>query len=538
MEAIKSHVNVNSSEYKTNYNFMAALVEDLQNELKRAREERPKENLDRLTAEGKMPCRERIDRLLDHNTPFLEIAPLAGREMYEGKLHGAGIVAGIGVVSGKESLIHAFDPSLIGGNIYPIAIKKTLRCQQIALENRLPIIYLLDSLVPYLPLEFEVFPDVADGGHVYYNQAILSKQGIPQVAGILGVCTAGDANLAAMSDEVIHTKGTGAIFLGSPPVVKAVTGESVTAEKLGGADLHCRQSGVSDYCAADDAEAMAIIRNIIKNLPATEKTKLSMQVPAPPAYDPKEIYGIVSRDLSRPYEVREVIARIVDKSEFLEFKAGYGSTLVCGWAYIHGYPVGILANNGVLFSECAEKAAQFIQICDRRMTPLVFLQNVSGFMVGKAYEKGGITKHSQKMLNAVATATVPKFTVMMGASYGAGNYGMCGRGYGPRFLWNWPNTAIGVISGKKAAEMLVATKNDRLTSSGEPPMTKTEAESIRKRIIEKAAQEGNAYRSTAKIGDDGIIDPAKTRDVLGLSISAAMNAPIRDDAPGYGNFRM
>jgi len=442
------------------------------------------------------------------------------------------------VVSGKETLVHAFDPSLIGGNIYPMAIKKTLRCQQIALENRLPVIYLLDSLVPYLPLEFEVFPDVADGGHVYYNQAILSKREIPQIAGVFGVCTAGDAYIAAMSDEVVHVKGNGAIFLGSPPVVKAVTGETVTAEELGGADMHCRKSGVSDYCAADDTEAINIIRNTVKNLPVSEKTKVSMQVPAPPAYDPKEIYGIVSRDLSRPYEVREVIARIVDKSEFLEFKSLYGETLVCGWAYIHGYPVGILANNGVLFSECAEKAAQFIQICDRRQTPLVFLQNISGFMVGKAYERGGITKHSQKMLNAVATATVPKFTVMMGASYGAGNYGMCGRGCGPRLLWNWPNTEIGVISGRKAADMLITTKNDQLTNAGEPPMTRSEAAAIRKRIIEKAAKEGSAYYSTAKIGDDGIIDPAKTRDVLGLSISAALNAPIRDDVMGYGNFRM
>ncbi len=538
MEAIKSRVNINSSEYRTNYSHMASLVEDLNNEINRAARERPKENLDRLAAEGKLTCRERIDLLLDHNTPFLEIAPLAGRDMYDGKIHGAGIVAGIGVVSGKETLIHAFDPSLIGGNIYPIAIKKTLRCQQIALENRLPIVYLLDSLVPYLPLEFEVFPDVADGGRVYYNQAMLSKRGIPQIAGVFGVCTAGDAYIAAMSDEVVHVKGNGAIFLGSPPVVKAVTGETVTAEELGGADMHCKKSGVSDYCAADDAEAIHIIRNITKNLPAVEKTKVSMQVPAPPAYDPREIYGIVSRDLPRPYEVGEVIARIVDKSEFLEFKPLYGQTLVCGWAYIHGYPVGILANNGVLFSEGAEKAAQFIQICDRRQTPLVFLQNISGFMVGKAYERGGITKHSQKMLNAVATATVPKFTVMMGASYGAGNYGMCGRGCGPRFLWNWPNTEIGVISGRKAAEMLVTTKNDQLTNAGEPPMTQNEAKAIRKRIIEKAAQEGNAYNSTAKIGDDGIIDPAKTRDVLGLSISAALNAPIRDDVMGYGNFRM
>jgi acetyl-CoA carboxylase carboxyltransferase component len=538
MEAIKSRIDVNSTEYQQNYHHMASLVADLQSEIQRSRTERPKDHLDRLQAAGKGSCRDRIDLLLDHNTPFLEIAPLAGRGMYDGKLHGAGIVAGIGVVSGKEVLIHAVDPSIIGGNIYPIAIRKTLRCQQIALENRLPVIYLVDALVPYLPLEFEVFPDVADGGRVYYNQAILSKLGIPQIAGVLGVCTAGDAFIPAMSDEVVHVKGTGAIFLGSPPVVKAVTGETVSAEELGGADMHCRKSGVSDYEAADEAEAMTMIRHIVKNLPVAEKTKVSMQVPAPPAYEPREIYGIVSRDLSRPYEVREVIARIVDKSEFLEFKSRYGQTLVCGWAYIHGYPVGILANNGVLFSECAEKAAQFIQVCDRRLTPLVFLQNISGFMVGKAYERGGITKHSQKMVNAVATAEVPKFTVMMGASYGAGNYGMCGRGYSPRFLWNWPNTEIGVISGKKAAEMLITTRNDHLADAGEPPMTRQETETIRNRIIEKAAREGSAYHSTAKVGDDGIIDPAKTRDVLGLSISAALNAPLRGSSPGYGIFRM
>jgi len=538
MEVIKSRIDVNSTEYKRNYHHMETRVAELQKEIHRAREERQREHLDRLATDDKRPCRERIDMLLDHNTPFLEIGALAGRGMYDGKLHGAGIVAGVGVVCEKEVLIHAFDPSIIGGNIYPIALKKTLRCQQIALENRLPIIYLMDSLVPYLPIEFEVFPDVEDGGRVYYNQALLSKMGVPQIAGVLGVCTAGDAFIPAMSDEVVHVQGTGALFLGSPPVVRAVTGETVTAEELGGAGMHCRESGVSDYLASDEAEAMDTIRHIVKNLPAAEKTKLSMQVPAPPAYDPKEIYGIVSRDLSRPYEVREVIARIVDKSEFLEFKSLYGQTLVCGWAYIHGYPVGVLANNGVLFSECAEKAAQFIQICDRRMTPLVFLQNVSGFMVGKAYERGGITKHSQKMVNAAATAEVPKFTVMMGASYGAGNYGMCGRGYDPRFLWNWPNTEIGVISGRKAAEMVITTKNDQLTDAGEPPMTRSEADAIRKRIMEKASKEGNAWHSTAKVGDDGIIDPAKTRDVLGLSISAALNAPIRNRSAGYGIFRM
>ncbi len=538
MEEIKSRISTNSTEYKRNYHHMASLVADLEKQLQQAKEDRPRENLDRLAADNKLPCRERIDMLLDHNTPFLEIAPLAGREMYDGRLHGAGIVAGIGVVSGKEVLIHAFDPSIIGGNIYPVAIKKTLRCQEIALENQLPVIYLVDSLLPYLPLEFEVFPDVGDGGRVYYNQAMLSKKGIPQIAGVLGVCTAGDAFIPAMSDEVVHVRKSGAVFLGSPPVVKTVTGETVTTEELGGADLHCRKSGVSDYWAADENEAMSVIRNIVKNLPAMEKTRVSMQIPAPPAYDPREIYGIVSRDLSRPYEVREVLARIVDKSEFLEFKALYGQTLVCGWAYIHGYPVGILANNGVLFSECAEKAAQFIQICDRRKTPIVFLQNISGFMIGKAYERAGITKHSQKMVNAAATAAIPKFTVMMGASYGAGNYGMCGRGFGPRFLWNWPNTEIGVISGRKAAEMLVSTKNDQLTNAGEPPMTRQEADAIRKRIIEKAAREGNAYHCTAKVGDDGIIDPAKTRDVLGLSISAALNAPIRSEEAGYGIFRM
>ena len=410
--------------------------------------------------------------------------------------------------------------------------------QAVALENRLPTINLIDSAGAFLPLQSEIFPDLWHGGRSFYNQAMKSKLGIPQIAAVMGLCTAGGAYGVAMCDEIVHVKGHGAIFLGGPPLVKAATGEEVTADELGGANLHCIESGVSDYIAEDDTDAIVQIRKIIKNLPRKEKAKLSMMDPDPPLYDPKELYGIVSPDLSKSFDIREVIARIVDRSEFLEFKELYGTTMVCGWAHIHGYPVGILGNNGILFSESALKATQFIQICDKRKIPLLFLQNITGFMIGKVYEQGGITKNGHKMVNAVSTASVPKFTVIVGASFGAGNYAMCGRAYSPRFLWMWPNAQIGVMGGEQAAGVLVSITNEQNKRLGKPPLTDEEVQSIVDPVVENAIKEGNAYYSTARLWDDGIIDPAKTRDVLGLSISAALNAPIRDDVHGHGIFRM
>lgn len=538
MDIIETKIDTNSKEYREKYEAMESLVADLKKELKKARDERPQKDIDRLAAQGKMPVRKKLDLLLDRNTPFLEIAPLAARGMYDGKVHAAGLVAGIGIVEGREVLVVASDATIKGGAVYPMGVKKNLRCQAICMENHLPMISLLDSAGAYLPLQSEIFPDIDDGGRIFYNQAVISKMGIPQITAVMGLCTAGGAYVPAMSDEVVHVKGTGAIFLGGPPLVKAATGEEVTADQLGGAEVHCIESGVSDYFAEDDAHAISIVRKIVKTLPKNEKTRLSMREPKSPAYNPKEIYGIVSEDLKIPYDCREVIARIVDDSEFLEFKELYGPTLVCGFAYIHGYPVGILGNNGILFSNSALKATQFIQICDRRKIPLVFLQNINGYIIGRQYERLGITKDGHKMVNAVSTCTVPKFTVIIGASFGAGNYGMCGRAYSPRFLWMWPNAQIGVMGGEQAAGVLITLKNDQNAKAGLPPMTAEEEAFIRVPIAEAAKKEGDAYYSTTNIWDDGIIDPLDTRNILGLAISAALNAPIRDDVTGFGIFRM
>jgi len=538
MEVIETRIDTGSKEYKRNYEVMEGLVAKLQEELRIAREDRSDKAKARLAQQNKLPVWKRIELLLDPNTPLLEIAPLAARGMYDGRIHGAGIVSGIGVVEGREVVIHANDSMIKGGTIYPMGVKKGLRTQTIAMENRLPIIYLVDSGGAYLPLQSEIFPDADDGGRIFYNQAVMSKMGIPQICGVMGLCTAGAAYIPAMSDEVVHVKGTGAIFLGGPPLVRAATGEEVTADQLGGALVHCRDSGVSDYLAEDDQHCIQLIRQIVAALPPANKAEIGRREPRPPLYDPKELYGIVPEKISTPYDVREVIARIVDGSEFLEFKALYGPTLVCGWAYIHGYPVGILGNNGVLFSDSALKATQFIQLCDKRGIPLLFLQNISGYIIGSEYEKGGITKDGHKMVNAVATATVPKFTVIIGASFGAGNYGMCGRAYSPRFLWMWPNAQIGVMGGEQAADVLVTVKNDQLAREGKPPLTEKEVRQIKEPIIAAALKEGDAWYSTSQMWDDGILDPAKTRDVLGLAISAALNAPIRDDVYGYGTFRM
>ncbi len=538
MHVIESRIDTQSDAYRKNYETMAARVADLSTELNRAMNERPEKDLKRLVAADKLPTPKKLELLLDPNAPFLEIGSLAAKGMYGGTIHKAGIIIGIGMVSGREVLVSVTDPSIKGGSSYPMTVKKTLRSQTIAMENRLPMVNLLDSAGAYLPLQSEIFPDVDDGGRVFYNQAILSKMGVAQITAVMGLCTAGGAYVPAMSDEVVHVKGHGAIFLGGPPLVKAATGEEVTADELGGAEVHCAESGVSDYFAEDDAHAIEIVRRLVANLPDTPKARLTTREPRPPLYDPKEIYGIVPGDISEAYDIREVIARIVDGSEFIEFKEMYGATLVCGFAHIHGYPVGILGNNGILFSESALKGTQFIQLCDKRQIPLVFLQNITGFIIGRDYERTGITKNGHKMVNAVATATVPKFTVMVGASFGAGNYAMCGRAYGPRFLWTWPNHQIGVMGGRQAADVLITLQNDQRARAGQPPMTEAEVAFIREPVMAAALKEGNAYYSSANLWDDGIIDPAKTRDVLGLGISAALNAPIRNDVHGYGIFRM
>jgi len=537
MEILETQVEVNGEEFKANRAKMLELVEDLRTELRKARDERSEKARQRNAELGKLSIQQRLDRLLDKNTPWLEIAPLAARNLYDKKVHGAGSRSGVGVISGREVMIYASDPMIKGGTVYPMGVKKNLRCQTIAMENRLPSISLVDSGGAFLPLQSEIFPDIDDGGRIFYNQAIMSKMNIPQITAVMGLCTAGAAYIPAMSDHVVHVKGTGAIFLGGPPLVKAATGEEVTAEELGGALVHCVESGVSDYYAEDDADAIDQIRHIVAWLPPQEKATIPTRPVKPPLYAAEEIYGIVPRRISTPYDSREVIARLVDGSEFLEYKKMYGPTLVCGWAYIHGYQVGILANNGVLFSDSSLKATHFIQLCDRQGVPLIFLQNINGYIIGRQYERGGITKDGHKMVNAVATATVPKLTVIVGASFGAGNYGMCGRAYGPRFLWMWPNAQIGVMGGEQAAEVLISVKGDQLKREGQE-MPEPVKDMIRQEIVNNALKEGDAYYSTANLWDDGILDPAKTRDVLGLAIAITLNAPLADRAQGHGTFRM
>lgn len=538
MDIIESQIDPQGDQFKQNHEEMTQLVEELEKALDDAMNQRSPKALKRQEESGKIPTAKKLDLLLDKNTPFLEIAPLAARDMYDGKIHKAGLVTGIGVVRGRECLVNMNDATIKGGSAYPMTVKKNLRAQTIAMENRLPFINLIDSAGAYLPMQSEVFPDIDDGGRLFYNQARMSKMGIPQIAAVMGLCTAGGAYGVAMSDDIVHVKGHGAIFLGGPPLVKAATGEEVTANDLGGSELHCGESGVSDYYAEDAPHAIKIIRDIVNNLPAGEKSQLTMKPPEDPLYDPKELYGIVSPDLSKPYDCREVIARIVDGSRFLEFKEMFGPTLVTGWAHIHGYPVGILGNNGVLFSDSAKKATQFIQLCDKRKIPLLFLQNINGFIVGSRYERDGITKDGHKMVNAVATASVPKFTVVVGASFGAGNYAMCGRAYSPRFMWMWPNAQIGVMGGEQAAGVMATITNDQRTRLGQDPMTEEEAGALKAPIIAHALKEGNAFYATARLWDDGIIDPARTRDVLGLAVSASLNAPLRDDEYGFGVFRM
>src|SRR5437870_2582723 len=484
---------------------------------------------------GKLLPRDRVDALLDPGSPFLELSPLAANGMYGDEAPAAGIITGVGRVSGRECVVVANDATVKGGTYYPISVKKHLRAQEVALHNNLPCLYLVDSGGAFLPRQDEVFPDREHFGRIFYNQATMSARGIPQIAAVLGSCTAGGAYVPAMSDEAVIVKGTGTIFLGGPPLVKAATGEEVTAEELGGADVHTRISGVADHFAEDDEDAIAIVRNIVENLPFEKREPRTRIDAEEPLYDPEELYGVIQRDIRRPYDVREVIARIADGSRFQEFKERYATTLVTGFARVFGYKVGILANNGVLFSESALKAIHFIEICNQRRVPLVFMQNITGIMVGKQYERGGIDKDGAKMEHAVANSTVPKFTVIIGGSFGAGNYGMCGRAYSPRFLWMWPNARISVMGGEQAAGVLTSVKRDQLAREGRPFPPQDE-EALRRPILDKYDLEGSPYYSTARLWDDGILDPVDTRQALALGLSAAYNAPIPE--PRFGVFRM
>lgn len=486
---------------------------------------------ERHTSRGKLLPRERIERLLDPGSPFLEIGQLAAHGLYDNEVPGAGIVAGIGRVSGRQVMIACNDATVKGGTYYPLSVKKHLRAQEIAAENRLPCIYLVDSGGANLPHQSEVFPDRDHFGRIFFNQANMSAQGIAQIACVMGFCTAGGAYVPAMSDESVIVRNQGTIFLAGPPLVKAATGEEISAEDLGGGELHARKSGVVDHLAENDEHALTIVRDIISHLPADRTPDVPLIAPCPPKYAPEELYGIVPQDVRAPYDVHEVIARIVDGSEFHEFKALYGSTLVCGFAHIWGMPVAILANNGVLFSESAVKGAHFIELACQRRTPLLFLQNISGFMVGGKYEAEGIAKHGAKLVTAVATAQVPKITVLIGGSFGAGNYGMAGRGYSPRFLFSWPNSRISVMGGEQAASVLATVHRDA------DKWTPEEAEAFKAPIRQKFEEEGDPWHATAHLWDDGIIDPAQTRDVLGLAFAATLNAPIPERA-AFGLFRM
>jgi len=487
------------------------------------------------TDRGKLLVRDRIKELLDQGSPFLEFSLFAGYGLYDDKVPAGGVITGIGRIGGREVVIVANDATVKGGSYYPITVKKHLRAQEIAFENHLPCIYLVDSSGAFLPLQEDVFPDRNHFGQIFYNQARMSAIGIPQVAVVMGSCTAGGAYVPAMCDESIIVRGQGTIFLGGPPLVKAATGEVVTVEELGGAEVHSKVSGVTDYLAENDVHALAIARKIIDNLNIIKKVDIDIREPIDPVYPTSDLYSLVSQDLRKPYDVREVIARIVDGSSFDEFKSNYGSTLVCVFSRIYGYPVGIIANNGILFSESAEKGAHFIELCSQRKIPLVFLQNISGFMVGKKYEQGGIAKAGAKMVTAVATTNVPKFTVIIGGSFGAGNYSMCGRAYRPRFLWMWPNARISVMGGEQAASVLSTVKRDGLEARGESWSAEEEAK-VKDTIRNQYEKEGHPYHASARLWDDGIIDPKDTRRVLGLSISAALNAPIAETK--FGLFRM
>lgn len=535
MPILESQIDPRDERFQANAAHNRALAAELRERLALVRQGGGEQARARHHEQGKLFARDRVDRLLDAGSPFLEVAPLAAWELYEDGAPSAGIVTGIGRVSGVECMIVANDATVKGGTYYPLTVKKHLRAQQIALENNLPCIYLVDSGGAFLPMQDEVFPDADDFGRIFYNQAVMSAAGIPQISAVMGSCTAGGAYVPAMSDEAVIVNGTGTIFLGGPPLVKAATGEEVTAEELGGAAVHTRISGVADHYAEDDDHALEILREIAATLNRPARPR-PPQAPEEPAYDAQELYGIIPASFRETYDARELIARIVDGSRFREFKADYGTTLVTGFASVEGYPVGIIANNGVLFSESALKGAHFIELCTARNIPLLFLQNVTGFMVGREYEARGIAKDGAKMVHAVANAVVPKLTIIVGGSFGAGNYGMCGRAYNPRFLWMYPNSRISVMGGEQAANVLLTVKRDQLARRGEPDMTPDEQEAFKAPTLEKYEREGSPYYSTARLWDDGILDPPETRRVLGLALSVCANTPSRETK--YGVFRM
>ena len=535
MTILQSQVSPSSEAFKANAERMRGLVADVSDKAAKIERGGPDEARERHCSRGKLLPRERLAQLLDPGSPFLEIGQFAAWDMYGGDIAAAGIIAGIGRIEGREVVIVVNDATVKGGTYYPLTVKKHLRAQEIALQNNLPCLYLVDSGGANLPNQDEVFPDREHFGRIFYNQANMSAAGIPQIACVMGSCTAGGAYVPAMSDETIMVRKQATIFLGGPPLVKAATGEDVSAEELGGADLHTRESGVADHYAMDDEHALAIARRIVRNLNRKKETGLVLRQPLAPNYAADEIYGVIPSDLRQPYDVREVIARVVDGSELDEFKQNFGTTLVTGFAHLYGIPVGILANNGVLFSESAQKGAHFIELCCQRRIPLVFLQNITGFMVGRKYEAGGIAKDGAKLVTAVATAQVPKVTMIIGGSFGAGNYGMCGRAYSPRFLWMWPNSRISVMGGEQAATVLALVKREGIERKGGRWSHQEEAE-FRQPILEKYEREGHPLYSSARLWDDGIIDPARTREVLALSLSAALNAPVPQTK--FGVFRM
>ena len=535
MATLESRVDRNSPEYQENRAYFTGLVEELRQRIEQVRRGGGERAIAKHRARHKLLARERVELLCDPETPFLEFNPLAAWGMYHDEAPSAGIVTGIGVVAGQECVIVANDATVKGGTYFPVTVKKHLRAQEIGEQNHLPCIYLVDSGGAFLPLQADVFPDREHFGRIFYNQAQMSAKHIPQIASVMGSCTAGGAYIPAMSDETVIVRGNGTIFLAGPPLVKAATGEEVSAEDLGGADVHSRTSGVTDHYALNDEHALAIVREIVSNLNRRKSFPWDVAAPEPPKYDPRDLYGIVPRDPRKSFDVREIIARLVDGSRFHEFKALYGTTLVCGFARLMGYPVGIIANNGILFSESALKATHFIELCCQRKTPLIFLQNITGFMVGRQYEAGGIAKDGAKMVMAVANANVPKFTVIIGGSFGAGNYGMCGRAYGPRQLWMWPNARISVMGGEQAASTLLTVRMDGLAARGQT-MTVEEQEAFKAPTLAKYEEEGNPYYSTARLWDDGILDPLETRTTLALGIAAALNAPIPETQ--FGVFRM
>ena len=535
MPVLSTQLNPRSAEFQANATAMQALVQDLRQHLEKVAQGGGEAARAKHTARGKLLPRERVQMLLDPGTPFLELAPLAALNLYQNDAPCAGLVAGIGRVSGVDCMIVCNDATVKGGTYYPMTVKKHLRAQEIAQQNHLPCIYLVDSGGANLPNQDEVFPDRDHFGRIFYNQANMSAQGIAQIAVVMGSCTAGGAYVPAMSDETIIVKNQGTIFLGGPPLVKAATGEVVSAEDLGGGDVHTRLSGVADHLAQNDLHALALARQAVRNLNHHKKPSITTHEPVAPLLDASELYGVIPTDTRKPFDVREIIARIVDGSAFDEFKARFGTTLVCGFARIEGMPVGIIANNGILFSESALKGAHFIELCCQRKTPLVFLQNITGFMVGRKYENEGIARNGAKMVTAVATAAVPKFTIIIGGSFGAGNYGMCGRAYSPRFLWMWPNARISVMGGEQAASVLATVKRDGLEARG-GQWSLEEEEAFKAPIKQQYEEQGHPYYATARLWDDGVIDPADTRRVLALGLSAALNAPIEDTR--FGLFRM